>query len=83
MRGFRGAPRSGGVVGKIARGQSVPHIEDGLNHAPTGFHHVGALEQRGVADHAIAQQTLVAGAVFRAEIGGVIEIHIDEAELHH
>ena len=61
----------------------MPDGKDRLNHAPTRFNHVGALEERGVADHAIAQQALVTGAVFRAAIGGVVEIHFDEAGRLH
>src|SRR3984893_9589780 len=35
-----------------------------------------------MANHAIAQEALVTGAVFRSEIGGIIELHIHHAELH-
>ena len=61
----------------------MPDVDDRLNDAPAGFDHVGALEERRVADHAIAQEALVAGAVFDAEIIAVVEVHVDEAELHH
>src|ERR1700693_3540642 len=35
---FARPPRSRWVVRKITRRQSMPHIENGLNDAPTGFH---------------------------------------------
>ena len=56
------APGAGGVVGEIAWRQCLPDVQHRADHAPSGFDHVGALEQRGVADHAIVQQALVAGA---------------------
>src|SRR5260370_26044780 len=52
-----GSPRAGCVIGESARGQRVPDVEDGLNHAPAGFDHVRALEERGVARHTIAEKT--------------------------
>ncbi len=60
----------------------MPDIDDRLDYAPASFDHVSALEQSGVASHAIAQQTLITGAVLRAEIRAVVEVHVDEAELH-
>src|ERR1700719_1890474 len=80
--GFGGAPGAGGVIRKVARGEGMPNVENGLDDAPAGFHHVGALEERGVAGHAIAEQAFVAGAVLGAEIGVVVKVHVDEAETH-
>ena len=79
----RGAPRSGSVIREAASRERVPDVDDRLNDAPAGFNHVGALEERRVTSHAIAQEALVAGAVFNAEIIAVVEVHVDEAELHH
>src|SRR4029077_10221544 len=79
---FDGSPRARGIVRKAPCGQGVPDIKDGLNHAPAGFDHVRALEERGIAGHAIAQEALVAGTVLDAKIGVVVEIHIHEAKLH-
>src|SRR6202022_5166690 len=70
------------IIGEAAGGQRVPDVDDRLDYAPASFDHVGTLEQSGVASHAIAQQALVTGAVFRAEIVAVVEIHVDETELH-
>src|SRR5579872_6841320 len=67
---------------EISRTQRFPDIQDWSNDAPSGFHHVGALEKSGVADHAIVQQSLVAGARRGAEIIGVREIHIHVTETH-
>ena len=50
---------------------------------PSGFHHVGALEQRRVTDHAIVEQNLVAGVGVRAEILGVFEAHIHRPHAQH
>ena len=60
----------------------MPDVQDGLDDAPTGFDHVRTLKERWVTGHAITQQALIAGVVFGAEIGFVIEVHVDEAELH-
>src|SRR5260370_14865850 len=70
------------MVRETAGGQSVPDIQDRLNPIPSGFDHVRALEERGIARHAIAEQPFIPGAVLQSEIGAVIEIHIYEAELH-
>src|SRR5260370_25822818 len=77
-----GPPGAGCVIGEPARGQGVPYVEDGLNHTPAGFDHVRALEECGVARHAIAEKTFIAGAVLDAEILPVAEIHMAEPEFH-
>src|ERR1700730_13103572 len=61
----------------------MPHIQDRLNDAPASFHHVGTLEKGGVTNHAVAQQPLVSGGMFRPEVSGVIEIHVYKAKLHY
>src|ERR1700732_823963 len=38
------AQRTGRVIGKPARGQRVPDVDDGLNPVPASLDHVGALE---------------------------------------
>src|SRR5262249_39940179 len=81
--GVTRSPRARRIVREAARGKGVPNVDDGLNDAPAGFDHVSALEQRRVARHAIAQQALVTGAVLDAEIIAVVEVHVDEPELHH
>src|SRR5882724_10216424 len=63
-----GSPGARGIVGKIAGRQSSPDVQYRADHAPSGFHHVGTLEQGGVSDHAIVQQALVAGAGNGSEI---------------
>src|SRR5207248_9898541 len=75
-------PRACRIVRESAGGQSVPNVQNRLNHIPSRLDHVRALEERGITRHAIAQQSLVAGAVLQSEIGAVIEIHIHETELH-
>src|ERR1700687_1923755 len=76
------APPTGGIIWESAGAQRVPDVNDRLDHAPAGFNHVRTLEEGGIAGHAIAEQALVTSAVFGAEIGAVVEIHIHEAELH-
>src|SRR5450755_1812471 len=65
--GFPRTPGTGGIVGEVAGRQGFPHIKQRLNYGPTCLHHVGALEQRGVTDHAVVQQTFVAGTRLGAE----------------
>src|ERR1700675_1567249 len=80
--GLSRAPGSSGIVGEITRRQRLPHVEHGIDNAPTGFDHVGALEQRGVADHAVMQQAFVASRRSDPEIVSIGEVHIHFAELH-
>src|SRR6516165_8194909 len=76
------APTARGVVREVARGQGVPHVQNWLNDAPACFDHVRALEQSGVADHAVVKKALVTRAVRGSEIARVIKVHVNEAELH-
>src|SRR5262249_4679218 len=80
--GFAWSPGARWVVGEAARRQRVPDVKDGLDYGPTRFDHICALEQRGIADHAVAQEPFVSGGVFDTEVAGIIEIHVDESELH-
>ena len=73
VAGFFRSPGARRVIGKIARRQRVPDVQDRLHDAPAGFDHVGALEQSGVADHAVVEQALVARAGLAAEVVGVVE----------
>src|SRR5216683_1969503 len=66
-----GPPGAGCVIGESARGQRVPYVEDGLNHTPARFDHVRALEECGVARHAIAEKTFIAGVVLAGNMRGV------------
>src|SRR5579872_2584784 len=75
-------PRAGWVVREMTRRERFPNIENWTDHAPTGLDHIGPLEQRRIADHAIVQQTLVSGAGLRSEVVGVLEIHIDSPQSH-
>ena len=44
LEGLRWSPGAGPVIWKIARRQRFPQVEDGIDHGPAGFHHIGALE---------------------------------------
>src|SRR5436190_15959382 len=48
-------PRTCRIVRETTGGQSVPDVQDGLNHIPSGFDHIRALEERGIARHAITK----------------------------
>ena len=80
--GRRGAAAPGGIIGKIRRWIVRPGVEDRLHRLPTGFHGVGALKQRRVANHAVIEQRFVAGIGRDFEIVLVGEIHADVAEPH-
>src|ERR1700733_2268869 len=62
------SPGTGCVVGKLARRESGPHIQYRIYHAPARFHHVGALKESGIADHAVVEQHLVASVGVRSKI---------------
>src|SRR5215467_14067034 len=66
--GFDRSPGACGVIRKPSSRQCMPHVENRLDDAPPGFHHIRALKQRSVSRHAIAQQSLVARAVLHAEV---------------
>src|SRR3954469_21338568 len=79
---FLWAPGAGRIVGEIARRQGLPYVQNGIDHRPPGFDHVGAPEQRLVADHTVVDQDFVSGGTERTEIISVVEIHIDAADTH-
>src|SRR6516162_2182447 len=60
--GLDGPLAAGLVHGKVLAAGAAPGVDEGLDHAPAGFDSVGALEQDGVADHAVIDQRLVSGA---------------------
>src|SRR5262252_4949136 len=76
-----GTIRTCRVVRKIARRQRLPHVEDRRRDAPGRLHHVGAMEQRAVADHAVVEQPLVAGGGARLAEVLVAEVELDRVEL--
>src|SRR5579871_750726 len=81
--GFARAPASGRIVWKIARWECLPDIKHGLDYAPPSLHHVRALEERCVTNHAVIKKALIACAVACAEVTRVIEIHVYESKFHH
>src|SRR5208282_3997307 len=60
--GLLRSPCARSIVGEIAWWKRFPQIEDGVDHRPARLHHVRALKQSLIANHAIMQQPLVAGA---------------------
>src|SRR5207248_11543787 len=61
----------------------APHIENRLNHRPTALDTIGTLEQCRVADHAVIDQGLVAGARLGVEVVAIAKIHPYAAEMDH
>src|SRR6185437_8235007 len=79
---FPRPPRTGGIIREIARRQRLPDVENRLHDAPARFDHVGALKQRGIANHAFVKEPLITSTGFRTKIIRVAEIHIHRAEFH-
>ncbi len=61
---------------------SRPGIEEWLHRLPAGLDAVGALEQDVVADHAVVDQGLIAGAGRRPEVILVLEAHFHAVDRH-
>src|SRR5262245_22261667 len=80
--GFFWTPTSGSIVREIARWQSFPDVDQWVYDTPSGFDHIGALEQSGVANHAVMQKPLIAGARLNTEVVRVLEIHIHRTQPH-
>ncbi len=81
--GFRRTPASRGVVWKAFGGNRGPHIQYGLNDSPARLDHVRALEQRGVADHAVVQKPFVSRAVRAPEVTRIVKFHVHKTKPHH
>src|SRR5260370_1789347 len=81
--GFWRPPASGRIVRKTLGRGGGPRIQNRLNYSPARLHHVRALEQGGVAHHAVVPEPFVPGAVRTPEVARVGKLHIHEAELHH
>src|SRR5580700_9286209 len=77
-----GTPSAGSIVREAARWQRLPDIKNRADDSPTSLHHVRTLEQRGVADHAIMEQTFVPGGGLFAEIVRVLKIHVNRSQPH-
>src|SRR5262245_60796949 len=75
--GLFGPFAAGLVGGEVRCAGPAPGIDKGLHHAPACLDGVGTLEQGGIADHAVVDQRLVAGARRGLEIVLVVEIHAD------
>src|SRR5579872_5228978 len=48
-------PGAGGIVRKFAWWQRGPNIKHGINNTPTRLHHVRALEESSIPNHAIVE----------------------------
>src|SRR5262249_1630866 len=65
------------VAGEIRCAGLAPGVNKRLYDAPAGLDAVSSLEQNGIADHAVVDQRLVAGARRGREIVLVVERHAD------
>src|SRR6266576_5503171 len=54
--GLLRSPGAGSVVREIARRERLPKIEHRVHHRPARLHHIRALKQRLIANHAVVQQ---------------------------
>ena len=59
-----------------------PGFEDGGHESPGGFDAVAVGEERGVAEHGVEQEALVAVGGGLAEGFGVAEVHVDGRDVH-
>src|SRR5690348_16333185 len=64
------------------RRKRLPHFLDRLNHTPGGLNHIRPLKKRLITDHAVMQQALISGSRRSMELAGVIELHVDLANIH-
>src|SRR6266404_9594969 len=60
----------------ICRAILGPSVEHWLHHAPCVLHHVGAHEQRRVADHDVIEQRLVSDIRFFRKPVVIAELHL-------
>src|SRR5262249_19732544 len=75
--GLFGARAAALVRGEIRCAGLAPGIDEGLEQGAARLDGVSALEQGGVADHAVVDQRLIAGARRGLEIVLVVEPHSD------
>ncbi len=81
--GFWRTPASCGVVREPFGRHGLPHVQHGLDNLPTRLDHVRALEQSGIPNHAVVQQSLISRIVGPPEVACVVKLHVHQAELHH
>ena len=55
---------------------------NGVDYGPTGFHHVLAGVERGIADDGVEQQRFVSGGRAFPKAGTIIEVHRNGPQLH-
>src|SRR6266436_3696825 len=80
--GFCRTPGSCGVVRKPFGRHGLPRVQHGLDNLPTRLDHVRALEQSGIPDHAVMQQSLISRIMRASEVAFVVKLHVHQAELH-
>src|SRR5713226_1830943 len=54
-------PSASRVVGKVPRRQAAPHVQNRGDDPPGGLDHILAMEERGIASHAVVEEPLVTG----------------------
>src|SRR3984893_1301201 len=79
--GFGRSPGPCRIIREAPGRQSLPDIQDGGDDVPGGLHHVGPLEQRCIAEHAVVEQPLIASLRGGVEIIRIVEVHVHAANL--
>src|SRR5580704_6976114 len=80
--GFARAPASRGVLRDGGGFGRTPDIENRIDQRPRRFDAIAAIEQRGVAAHAIVQQRGIGAARSIAKSLAIAEIHRHVADAH-
>src|SRR5215469_251217 len=80
--GFPRSPCACWIVREFAWRQRFPYVEYRIDNCPAGFDHVGALEERGVADHAVVKEHFVSGLRGTAKVILIVETHVHRTDLH-
>src|SRR5882672_12677204 len=70
------------IVGEIARWQCLPDVQNRHGDVPGRLDDVVTLEQRGIANHRVIQECLVAGARLSPEEVVIVKIHTHRLEAY-
>src|SRR6185437_10507965 len=80
---FAGSWASRRIDWKICLALLGPGVEHRLYDTPSVLHHIGAHEQRRIADHDVIEQGLVSDVRLLGEPVVVAELHLHRGEVHH
>src|SRR5713226_7258593 len=80
--GFARPPTPGWILWHGGALGGAPHVENGIDEAPSGFDAVAAIEERSVAAHTVIQERSVSAARGVSKTVAIAEIHGDVANAH-